>query len=332
MQGSATCSGASYERFRNSASTTPRACAGQPVLPHVNVLLICVVSGGTLFQLFGLPFVLRAFGIEAAWFLLPIMLLQPLHWGLIHEGIHARLLPNRRANEFHSRFLSVLLGLPFDATRFCHLVHHRFSRHGYDRSDVHDGRSSYVLAWLGYRLRLFGGVYISELFSPLFAFVPAALAARVVERAVPIDEPGDTAVRHLLVSLMRNFPKRRRTRHGFVMTLALYAASAWLYGAWWPMLLATMYVRGIWHSFADNIPHHGVALDRPARAQNYTLPAIFRVLVMNHHLHLTHHLYPRVPWTSLGAIHLQSDEPSRGNYFRAALDQVNLIYPSRQIT
>jgi fatty acid desaturase len=257
------------------------------------------------------------------------MLLQPLHWGLIHEGIHARLLPNRLANEFHARLLAVLLGLPFDATRFCHLIHHRFSRHGYDRSDVYDGRCPYVFAWLGYRLRLFGGVYISELISPIFAFVPASLAARAVKRAIPLNEADDTVVRRLFVSLVQNFAKRRRTRRGFATTLALYAVSAWLYGAWWPMLLATMYVRGIWHSFADNVPHHGVALDKPARARNYTLSPVFRVLVMNHHLHLTHHLYPRLPWTSLGTISLPEDGLPKGNYFRAALGQASRLFPAR---
>lgn len=42
--------------------------------------------------------------------------------------------------------LSVLHGLLFDATRFGHLVHHRFSRRGYDRPDVYDGSGAYALS------------------------------------------------------------------------------------------------------------------------------------------------------------------------------------------
>src|ERR1700687_3641678 len=38
-----------------------------------------------------------------------------------------------------TRLLSVAHWLPFDATRFCHLVHHRFSRHAYDRADQYYG-------------------------------------------------------------------------------------------------------------------------------------------------------------------------------------------------
>ncbi len=75
------CPDASDERLGNAASPACRVNGQQSVVPSLNVLLISVVLGGTLFQLFGLPLALRAFGIQAAWFLLPIMLLQPLHLG-----------------------------------------------------------------------------------------------------------------------------------------------------------------------------------------------------------------------------------------------------------
>lgn len=297
------------------------------VATHLNVLLICVVLGGTLFQLFGLPFALSAYGWRAAWLLLPIMLLQPLHWGLIHEAIHSHLLPNRRADEFCARLLSVTIGVPFDATRFSHLVHHRYSRHGYDRPDVHDGSGLYAFAWLRYWGRLFGGVYLGILVSPLIAFIPMSFGGRLMERIIPLNEDGDTEVRRLFVSLATNAEKRRRTRRDFAMTLALYGASAFVYGAWWPMLLASMYVRGLWHSIADNVAHHDVALDEPERARNYRLPRALGFLVVNQHLHLTHHLHPTAPWTSLTAMNSPSSEKANDNYFRAALRQMNPIYP-----
>jgi fatty acid desaturase len=322
---------------RDVLPTCPEAAVGrsdaaagqQPIAIRLNLFLVCVVFGGTLFQLYGMPLVLRGLGVRAVGLLLPIMLLQPLHWGLLHEGIHANLFPGRRANEFWARALSIMLGLPFDGTRFGHLVHHRFPRHGYDRPDVYDGRGSYALAWIGYRIRLLGGVYLSELVSPLVACVPASLGVRLMERAVPIMEQGDARIRRLYVSLVLNFPKRRRTRRAFAMTLALYGASAWAYGAWWPVLLGAMYARGLWHSLADNVPHHDVALDRPARARNYRVPPGVHLLLMNHNLHLTHHLYPRVPWTALAAVSLGEGERPTGNYFRAALGQANRMFPAR---
>ena len=321
------CPEPSENRSGASASQGSQTNNCYPVASSLNMTLTCVVLCGTLFQLYGLPFALRGFGMPSAWLLLPIMFLQPLHWGLIHEAIHAHLLPNRRHNEFCARVLSIALGFPFDATRFGHLVHHRYSRHGYDRPDVFDGRTPYAVAWLLYRARLFGGVYLGLLVAPLIACIPAPLGVRVMERLIPGDAGSDTEVRRLFVSLVINVPKRRRTRADFAMTLVLYGTSALVYGAWWPMLLATMYVRGFWHSMADNIAHHGVAGDEEERARNYALPRALQPFVMNHHLHLTHHLYPRIPWTSLVALNGPEDQSPTENYFRAAFHQTNSAYP-----
>ena len=304
-----------------------RLKARHPVATRLNLLLISVALGGTLFQLFGMPFVFRSLGMGAAWILLPIALIQPLHWGLIHEAIHNYLLPNRRNNELCGRLLSITLGIPFDATRFGHMVHHRYSRHGRDRPDVYGGRGPYALAWLIYRVRLFGGVYLGLLLVPLIACIPQSMGMRLMEMIIPNDGDGDANVRRLFVSLVSNVPKRNSTRREFSMTLLLYGTSAWMYGSWWPMLLASMYVRGLWHSFADNIAHHGVALDEYERARNYELPRVLRPFVMNHHLHLTHHLYPRVPWTSLVTLNVPESVRPKENYLKAAFRQTDRNYP-----
>lgn len=330
-------------RMRHPASSrdTPWACCRpairrldvtaerQPIPTRLNLLLVCVVLGGTLFQLYGFPVLLRAYGVRMVALLLPIMLLQPLHWGLLHEGIHAQLFPNRRANEFCARTLSVLLGVPFDCTRYAHLVHHRYPRHGYDRPDVYAGSGPYAFAWVGYRIRLFGGVYLSELASSLLACIPTSLGIALMERAIPILEDGDEQIRRLYISLVSNLAKRRTTRRALAITLVLYGASAWVYGRWWPMLLATMYIRGLWQSLADNVPHHAVPLDKPARACNYRVPSGVHLLLMNHNLHLTHHLYPKVPWTALQSVRLGGGEQPSGSYFRAALSQANQRFPVR---
>ncbi len=311
------------------ASSTRRVSARQPIVTRLNLALIWFVLAGTTFQLFGMPVVLRVVGSRATCLLLPIMLIQPLHWGLIHEGIHSHLLRKRRANEFFARLLSVALGVPFDATRFGHLVHHRFSRHSYDRPDVYDGRSRYAAVWARYWGRLFGGVYLGLLVSPLIACVPMSLGVHFAKKMIPIAEDGDAEVRRLYISLVTNVSKRRRTRREFGLTLVLYGASAWMYGTAWPMLLATMYVRGVWHSFADNVPHHDVAPDEPERARNYAMPQYLGFFIMNQHLHLTHHRHPAAPWTALPAMSTPEDERPYENYFRAALRQASGSYPRR---
>jgi fatty acid desaturase len=297
------------------------------VASGTNVALIGIALGGTMFQLFAMPVLLRSFGMRAAWFLVPIMLIQPLHWGLIHEAIHSHLLRRRGAEEFWARVLAITHWMPFDATRFCHLVHHRFSRHAYDRADRYNGNVSYALAWLQYRTGLLGGIYLSVLLSPAIAFLSVTRGVRVMSTAVPIIEHGDTEVRRLFVSLVTDRHKRRRTRREFALTIALYAMSAWAYGAWWPMLLATMYVRGIWHSIADNLAHHDVNLDEPERARNYRLPRLLGFLLMNHHLHCTHHRHPTVPWRRLAWMNSMEETPQHGSYLHAAFRQFGLSYP-----
>jgi len=314
-------------RLRRATSSASRLLDRRTAGAGLNIALICVVLGGTLFQLFGMPSLFRAFGIRAALFFLPIMLLQPLHWGLIHEAIHSHLLQGRRAEDFWARVLSIAHWLPFDATRYCHLVHHRFSRHAYDRDDVYDGGRPYALAWFRYRGRLLGGVYLEVLASPLLAFLPIALGVRHMENAVPIRESGDVEIRHLFVSLVKNTRKRRRTRREFAVTLALYGISAWAYGPWWPMLAASMCLRGIWHSLAANVPHHDVPLNEPERTRNYALPPFLGALVMNHHLHLTHHRHPTAPWTTLARMTKADVEAPKGNYLWAVLRQLAPTYP-----
>ena len=112
----------SYGRGASEHSAgSARERGRQSIAAGHNAFLIGIVLAGTLFQLFAMPPLLRAFGMRVAWLLLPIMLLQQLHWGLIHEAIHSHLFRRRNVEEFWARLLSVTHWLPFDATRFCHL-------------------------------------------------------------------------------------------------------------------------------------------------------------------------------------------------------------------
>jgi fatty acid desaturase len=87
-----------------------------------------------------------------------------------------------------------------------------------------------------------------------------------------------------------------------------------------------MVLRGLWLSLADNLPHYDVMLDEKDRARNFRAPAIWRPVLMNHHLHRLHHQHPTLPWTALPA--LARDDAAipasatDAGYFRAALRQL----------
>ncbi|MFD1558761.1 fatty acid desaturase family protein [Paraburkholderia silviterrae] len=319
----------------------PAQAVPQPVAqalqraPHVgaNVALIAVAGLALIYQLFGLPLLLRAaggpsFALLAS--LVPVVLATPIHWGLIHEGIHGQLLPSRRANEAVARLLAIGLAIPFDAVRFGHLMHHRFTREAFDRPDVDDARGPRWRRRIAWYVRLLGGLYVAELLVPLLAFVPARMARVLVERGVGTHGRAGQHVQRLFANHAADPVRRRRARRDGLCSLALYGLAFSLYGKAWPVLLAAMYLRGLWLSLADNLPHYGVALDEPGRARDFRVPRGMGVMLMNHHLHRQHHLHPTLPWVLLPALAC-ADEGASGHarmpYWYAALRQFKGLQP-----
>ncbi|CAB3799726.1 hypothetical protein LMG28688_05010 [Paraburkholderia caffeinitolerans] len=300
--------------------------------PHVgaNAALIAVAGLALGYQLIGLPLLLRAAGGAslARWLsLVPVLLVvlaTPIHWGLIHEGIHGQLLPSRRANEAVARVLAIGLAIPFDAVRFGHLMHHRFTREAFDRPDVDDARGPRWLRRVAWYARLLGGLYVAELCTPLLAFVPARMAQALVARGVGAHGAEGEIVQRLFGNHAADPVRRRRARRDGLGSLALYGLAFALYGKAWPVLLVTMYLRGLWLSLADNLPHYGVSLDEPGRARDFRVPRGVGVLLMNHHLHRQHHLHPTLPWVALPALGRAEEAASmhaRIPYWHAALRQ-----------
>ncbi|WGS52755.1 fatty acid desaturase [Paraburkholderia sp. D15] len=258
--------------------------------------------------------------------MVPLVVLAPTHWGLIHEAIHGQLLPQRKLNEALGRLLAILFLLPFDAVRFGHLMHHRFTREPYDKPDVHDGATPRVYARVGYLLRLLGGLYVAEVALPLLSFLPVRWTCRLVAAQIGSEGPAGEDVQRLFVGFAGNPERRARIRRDWLLSVALHGGAFYFYGAWWPVLAVTMTLRGVWLSLADNLPHYDVSLDTPQRARNFRVAAFWQRVVMNHHLHQLHHRYPTLPWTALPA--LANDREAAGSsalkeeaYFRAAFRQ-----------
>ncbi|SAL49933.1 Fatty acid desaturase [Caballeronia udeis] len=305
-----------------STQRTPRQVA---INSTVNLALLALVATAMLLQLFAWPFLLRYWGKAALWLAVPLVVLTPTHWGLIHEAIHGQLLPRRRFNESVARVLAITFLLPFDAVRFGHLMHHRFTREPYDRPDVYDGTTHRVRARALYYARLLGGLYVAELVLPALAFLPVRHACQVVARAIGSEGPVGMDVQRLFVRFAGDPARRSRIRRDWLLSLVLHAGVFYLYGAWWPALAVTLYLRGVWLSLADNLPHYDVPLDEPERARNFRVPRIWHGVLMNHHLHQLHHRHPTLPWTALPTLAREitaSLAPvGEAAYFRTALRQ-----------
>ncbi|WP_321934443.1 fatty acid desaturase family protein [Paraburkholderia sp. J8-2] len=303
---------------------------------RANAAILAFAFTALCYELVGLPLLLDAaggptFALLAT--LAPVVLATPIHWGLIHEGIHGQLSRDRRVNEWLARVLAIGLAMPFDAVRFGHLMHHRFTREPFDRPDVLDQHDASGPRWrrrVSYYARLMGGLYAAELLLPLLAFMPVRLARAIIERGVGAHGREGVQVQRLFANHAADPVRRSRARRDWLASLALYAASFALYGKAWPVLLAAMYLRGLWLSVADNLPHYGVALDEPGRARDFRVPRVLGVLLMNHHLHRQHHLHPTLPWTALPAIaHAEeaAGAAARADYLAAALRQFKGLQP-----
>jgi fatty acid desaturase len=296
-----------------------------PIDRRANLALLGLVTVGVLVQLIVWPFLLRHWGASVLWIALPLVVLTPTHWGLIHESIHGQLSPQRRLNEWLGRALAIAFMLPFDAVRFGHLMHHRFTRESHDQPDVHNGVTHPVLARLGYYMHLSGGFYLMEIVLPLLSFLPASWVSRLVANKLRSEDAAGREVQRLFVGFAGNPERRTRMRRDWMLSVTLHACAFYLYGAWWPALAITMFLRGVWLSVADNLPHYDVRLDEPERARNFRAPAVWQPILMNHHLHRLHHQHPTLPWTALPALARVADAASAPDndtgYFRAALRQ-----------
>ncbi|MBV8260762.1 MAG: fatty acid desaturase [Paraburkholderia sp.] len=313
--------------------------AGAPRKPRpataalANAALIAFAFTALCYEAFGLPLLLNAAGGPTLLLLAtlaPVVLATPIHWGLVHEGIHGQLASDRRVNEWLARALAIGLAMPFDAVRFGHLMHHRFTREPFDRPDVHDAPGSRWRRRAAYYARLMGGLYLAELLLPLMAFLPVRVARAVIARGVGAHGREGVQVQRLFANHAADPVRRRRARRDWLASLALYAAAFALYGKAWPVLLAAIYLRGLWLSVADNLPHYGVALDEPGRARDFRVPRALGVLLMNHHLHRQHHLHPTQPWTALPALARAAyglGAVPRTGYFAAALSQFRGLQP-----
>jgi fatty acid desaturase len=319
-----------------SATRPGRKALPQSPDTRANAVMLALVGLALAWELTGLPLAMRASGgptLALLATLVPVVLTTPIHWGLIHEGIHGLLLRDRRANEWLARLLAVGLAMPFDAVRFGHLMHHRFTREPFDRPDVDDATEPRWRKRLAYYVRLLGGLYVVELLLPLVAFLPARTARALIAHSVGAHGPEGAQVQRLFANHAGDAQKRRRARRDWLCSFVLYGLSFVLYGRAWPVLLAAMFLRGLWLSMADNLPHYGVALDEPGRARDLRVPRGIGVMLMNHHLHRQHHLHPTMPWTRLPELAREHAEPSsrRPAYFRAALKQLNGLQPGNRI-
>jgi fatty acid desaturase len=261
--------------------------AGVVFIAHAGALVAVPRMG------FAAPWMLYAFACAAA-------LLTPMHWALIHEGIHGVLLPGRVANEALARMLAILFGVPFRAVRFAHLRHHRYNRTPWGREEVYDpATQSRPLAYAMHYLRITFGLYVGELALSLVCWLPRSILRPRLLALCPDLRDGTQGMAAIIDRDVLGASSLAQIRFDAACVIALYASAFAAYAERWPVLAAMLLIRAFISSQLDHAPHHDTPLDRRNHALNLSAPHWLHCLLLNFNLHRTHHQRPSLPWSAL---------------------------------
>lgn len=308
--------------------------AGRLAAGHVaNCGLAVLLVTALVFAIFALPLWLIPSNRAWTWALLPVALLTPTHWALLHESIHGLFHPRTGVNRTAGRMLAVFGASSYRVLRFGHLIHHRFNRYRMDRPDCFDpAEISPLRARVRYFVELLGGFYLIEVVIPLLFLLPETLCRRILDKIYAHPDPTVQQVRAVALQTFIGPRQLRELRQDAVMVLALLAAATIVWGKDWPLLLAFLFGRGLIVSFVDNVYHYRTSLTEVDFAYNLRLPRLFRWLILNMNLHRVHHREPHLPWWRLPGRFREIGEGYDQSYGRAAIAQLRGPVPVAALT
>ena len=291
--------------------------------PYFNILLGCGFIALALFQYFGLPVLLLRGDFWWALTLIPIVLLTPTYWSVIHEAFHGVFSPNRTLNDLFGRVLGILFGSPFSLLRFGHLTHHGSNRTELDRTEIFDAASgNRGLSAAVFYLRLTFGLYAAEVASVFLFLLPRRILERIASAALAGTDRHAKRVREQVSSQMLSRHKLREIRTDCLAIILIFGLSFAAYSELWWVLAIALLGRGALISFLDNAYHYGTRLDDPHAAYNLRLPRVGAALMLYFNLHRTHHRNPGLPWYGLPHAFNAAGDSYDGDLLATSLQQL----------
>lgn len=283
-----------------------------------NLALAVFYVAVNFFQFIALPLWLLPASAAWGWTLLPLALLANPFWSLIHEAIHDLLHPSRKVNAFFGRLLAMLFGAPFRVLRVSHLLHHKLNRLPLEGAEYYDQtKKSKAGAAPAYFFQILGGLYLLEVLSALYFWLPRDWLARLKARFV-----ADGSLSAILLQNWLSRDSLREIRRDGAIVIAWFALSFYCYGQNWPLLLAALLARGFLISFLDNVYHYETAVGDIFYARNLRLAAPLSTLLLHFNLHGVHHANPAIPWIHLPKAFAAGKSRYQGGYFAASVRQL----------
>jgi fatty acid desaturase len=248
-----------------------------------------------------------------------LSLTTPFNRALLHEAIHGRMVRRRDLNVWLGRALAICSGISFDAIRLGHMTHHRFPRHALDRVDVIEPGMNRAAATAKFYFGLLGWLYVREILSAMLMLLPRSAITWLASHLLPADEAMSLTLHG---ALSRGLDRRlSRIRIDSIFVILVYGVAFYLYGAWWPVLMMTIALRGLIVSLQDNVAHYNTPAVIGAPAHNSYASRLASMFMLNSNLHGVHHDQPDVPWNRLPGAFVRAGGNYSGGYFTLLLKQ-----------
>lgn len=291
---------------------------GSGVPQAINCVLALFYATLNLVQYFVLPLWLLPRDPSWGWLLVPLAFLTNPFWSLIHEAIHDLFHGNKSVNALAGRMLAVMFGSPFRILRLSHLLHHKLNRMPVEGTEYYDrDNGSKAAAAPGYYFQILLGLYLVEVVSPLYFFLPRRWLERFRQRYLPAH-----SVSSILMQNWLGAESLGEIRRDGAVTVGWLGLAFYAYGSHWPLLLGALAARGLLISFLDNVYHYETPVSDVFFAKNLRLAKPLSALLLNFNLHGIHHINPAISWIDLPKAFEAQAGKYHGSYFAAALRQL----------
>lgn len=297
---------------------------GLKIPTRLNVSLSLFLILENIILLFALPYLIHS-SLGLACVLIADVIcirLTNFHWHLTHEAVHGLLAEPRWLNEYLGVLLGALFFSSFSIARYGHLNHHRNNRFA-DTQEVYyqKGKVSYVY----YYFELLGGFFIIyEFLLMALAWAPKSLAKAIIEKNIKRKaDRHDLGIYLDLKAIVDNPRSIQNVRKESVLFALVLIASLYCYAHHWVLWLTYFYLRALFVSYLNNMPHYKNPINSDINAaDNAYLPKCLSLCYLNFNYHRVHHRHPKAPWNTLPTLFRETSDHFDCSYLKIYFQQL----------
>lgn len=286
-------------RSENSNTSGILQVPFRPVIPGKQNILLLLFGGVSLTALLYLA------SHTTDWRILPFYailfaLLGGMVFSLLHEATHGVFHKNKKINALGGIIAALFFPTSYTLQKISHLGYHQRNRTDVERFDLYKKNENVILKyiqWYGVLTGLYW--FLAPLSCLVILTIPRLLKWKVLRNP---DSPlaGQTSADAMIAPLLG--PELKWIRWQALFALSFHIALIFLLGVHPLIWLLLFFSFGLSWSSLQYATHSWSPLDIQTGAWNLRVFPPIRWMSLNYHHHLTHHLYPHVPWNQLGRL------------------------------